>query len=217
MYASQTWGTRYMKEGAEMRCPQQTGHLSFLKRELGVKRTTCNWTVLRECGQKPLQSYWFRAVISIKCCNSMREVLQADRALSNIPGEKCWTSEWTWARGCVGAEVAPYKAPRYLNLELCRHVQQTISQFRLQTHTMGVEKACWQSGVIGHCDLCELQDLQDEKHALFLCNCASVCALRNKYAHLFFETSSQTRVSLDPTGFYEVSNEGVRHFGLGGL
>eukprot|EP00983_Pelagomonas_calceolata_P034611 1084525-Pelagomonas_calceolata.AAC.1 len=38
----------------------------------------------------------------------------------------------------------------------------------VRTHTMGVERACWQSGVNGHCDLRELQNLQDEKHALYL-------------------------------------------------
>eukprot|EP00983_Pelagomonas_calceolata_P011281 363076-Pelagomonas_calceolata.AAC.4 len=35
---------------------------------------------------------------------------------------------------------------------------------------MGVERAYWQTGVNGHCDKCDLQDLQDEKHALFLCD-----------------------------------------------
>ncbi len=61
MYASQIWGTRYMKQGAEMDCPLQTVHMCFLKGILGVKRTTPNWSVLRECGQEPLQFYWFQA------------------------------------------------------------------------------------------------------------------------------------------------------------
>eukprot|EP00983_Pelagomonas_calceolata_P072421 1151703-Pelagomonas_calceolata.AAC.1 len=30
MYASQIWGTRYMKEGAEMDCPLQTGPAAIL-------------------------------------------------------------------------------------------------------------------------------------------------------------------------------------------
>ncbi len=57
MYASQIWGTRYMKQGAEMDCPLQTVHMCLLKGILGVKRTTTNWSVLRECGQEPLQFY----------------------------------------------------------------------------------------------------------------------------------------------------------------
>eukprot|EP00983_Pelagomonas_calceolata_P093654 1157799-Pelagomonas_calceolata.AAC.6 len=70
------------------------------------------------------------------------------------------------------------------------------ARYRLRTHAMGGERDCWQTGVNGHCDSCDLQDLQDEKHGR---NCASICALWNKYAHLFFETSLQTRVSLGPT------------------
>eukprot|EP00983_Pelagomonas_calceolata_P120771 1160736-Pelagomonas_calceolata.AAC.16 len=65
MYTSKIWGTVYMEEGAETDCPLQTGHLYFLKRVLPVevKQTTCSWTVLRECGQVPLQLSWFRAAI----------------------------------------------------------------------------------------------------------------------------------------------------------
>eukprot|EP00983_Pelagomonas_calceolata_P072903 1151919-Pelagomonas_calceolata.AAC.3 len=89
----------------EVNCPLQTGHLCFLKRVLGVERTTCNWTVLRECGQEPLQIYWFRAAIKfynfLLCCNSMivRKVLQADGALSSIPGVNYWISEVLTAFG----------------------------------------------------------------------------------------------------------------------
>ena len=96
MYGSQIWSTGYMKEGAEMDCPLQTGHLGFLKRVLGVKRSTCNWSVLRECGQEPLQFYWFRA--AVRFYNAMlnsnselvRKVMKADKALSVTPGVKCW-------------------------------------------------------------------------------------------------------------------------------
>ena len=79
-----------MKQGAEMDCPRQTGHLCFLKRVLGVKRTACNWTVLRECGQEPLQFYWFRAAFrfynAMLNCNSriVRSVLEADKDLSRM-------------------------------------------------------------------------------------------------------------------------------------
>eukprot|EP00983_Pelagomonas_calceolata_P016505 520391-Pelagomonas_calceolata.AAC.1 len=46
-----------------MDCPLQTVHLWLLKRILGVKRTTPNWSALRECGHEPLQFYWFRAAV----------------------------------------------------------------------------------------------------------------------------------------------------------
>ena len=59
-------------------------HLHFLKGTLGVKRSTTNWAVLRECGHEPLQFYWFRS--AVKLFNSMlntnsdtlRRVVQAD-------------------------------------------------------------------------------------------------------------------------------------------
>ncbi len=46
-------------------------HLCFLKGVLGVKRSTPNWAVLRECGQGPLQFYWFRA--AAKFFSSLQE------------------------------------------------------------------------------------------------------------------------------------------------
>jgi hypothetical protein len=42
-------------------------HLHFLKGTLGVKRSTTNWAVLREC--EPLQFYWFWS--AVKLFNSM--------------------------------------------------------------------------------------------------------------------------------------------------
>eukprot|EP00983_Pelagomonas_calceolata_P083413 1156152-Pelagomonas_calceolata.AAC.10 len=45
MYACQIWGTIYMKEGAEMDSLLPTVNLCLLKRFLGVKRTTPNWSV----------------------------------------------------------------------------------------------------------------------------------------------------------------------------
>jgi len=282
MYASQIWGTSNMKQGAEMDCPLQTGHLCFLKRVLGVKRSTCNWSVLRECGQEPLQFYWFRSAIrfynALLMCNSttVRKVLGADRELSRDPGAKCWTSEilsafeglqdsvrceqavhrgtsinvqefavdlrarlcqtWfaldgaeprghehkratyhRWFASPVGPlipDAAPFEVPRYLNLDLSRRVQRNISRFCLRAHRFNVERACWHTGSSGHCGVCDLQDLQDEKHALLLCKCEEVCALRLKYAHLFFEVSPQTRVSLGPDGFYysEVCNADIQNF-----
>eukprot|EP00983_Pelagomonas_calceolata_P007897 257978-Pelagomonas_calceolata.AAC.1 len=57
MYASQVWGTEYIKAGKEFASYLQVRHMSYLKSTLGVKRTTANWAVLRECGHEPLQLY----------------------------------------------------------------------------------------------------------------------------------------------------------------
>ena len=64
MYASQVWGTVYLSEGSGFGSRLQKRHLSSLRRILGVKNSTTNWAVLRECGQEPLQFFWFRASIS---------------------------------------------------------------------------------------------------------------------------------------------------------
>ena len=36
-----------------------------LKGALGVKRSTTNWAVIRECGHEPLQFYWFRSAVKL--------------------------------------------------------------------------------------------------------------------------------------------------------
>jgi len=80
-------------------CPLQTVHTCLLKGILGVKRTTPNCSVLRECGQEPLQFYWFRAAVSFYnaplCSNSstLAKVFKADIAMSTIY-KKCWSAEF---------------------------------------------------------------------------------------------------------------------------
>ena len=49
MYASQVWGTVYLSEGSEFGSQVQKRHLCSLRRILGVKNSTTNWAVLREC------------------------------------------------------------------------------------------------------------------------------------------------------------------------
>ncbi len=82
-----------------MDCPLQTVHMCLLKGILGVKHTTPNWFVLRECGQEPLQLYWFRAAVrfynALLCSNSrtLAKVLKADIAMSTI-NKQCWSAEF---------------------------------------------------------------------------------------------------------------------------
>ncbi len=58
-----------MKKGSEFTSPLQIARTCFLKGVLNVKRTTPNRAVLQECGQEPLQFYWFRA--AAKFSNSL--------------------------------------------------------------------------------------------------------------------------------------------------
>ncbi len=55
--------------------------------------------MLRECGQEPLQFYWFRAAVrfhrTLLCSNSgtLAKVLKADIAMSTV-NKKCWSAEF---------------------------------------------------------------------------------------------------------------------------
>ena len=90
MYGSQVWGTGFLQAGREFSSPLSTLHFHFLKGTLGVKQSTTNWAVLRECGHEPLQFYWFRS--PDKLFNSMlntnsdilRRVVQADLIYSLV-------------------------------------------------------------------------------------------------------------------------------------
>jgi len=55
--------------------------LTSLRRIFGVKNSTTNWAVLRECGQEPLQFFWFRA--SIRLFNSMLDDSNSETQVSN--------------------------------------------------------------------------------------------------------------------------------------
>jgi len=87
MYGSQVWGTGFLQAGREFSSPLSMLHLHFLKGTLGVKQSTTNWAVLRECEHEPLQFYWFRS--AVKLFNSMlninsvtlRRVVQPDLSL----------------------------------------------------------------------------------------------------------------------------------------
>ena len=62
-----------------------------------VKNSTTNWAVLRECGQEPLQIFWFRA--SIRLFNSMLDSnsetlrrVKADLHLASFDSS-CWSAQ----------------------------------------------------------------------------------------------------------------------------
>eukprot|EP00983_Pelagomonas_calceolata_P107733 1159381-Pelagomonas_calceolata.AAC.2 len=88
------WGTEFYKKAASSK---PFADLCSLRRFLGVESTATNWPVLRECGQKPLQFYWFRA--TVKFFNSMhesnsetlRQALKADLHLADRD-ESCWSA-----------------------------------------------------------------------------------------------------------------------------
>ncbi len=79
--------------------------------------------------------------------------------------------------------AAPLMPPRYLQLDLPKHVMRNVSRFRLQAHTLAVVSSIWRYG-IGRCDKCSCA-VQNEMRVLFHCTCL-VCSLRRKYSFLFF-------------------------------
>ncbi len=54
---------------------------------------------------------------------------------------------------------APLMPPRYLHLDLPKHVVRNVSRFRLRAHTLAVESSIWRGGN-GHCDKCSCAAVQ---------------------------------------------------------
>ena len=98
MYASQIWSTQFLKHDNGFSNPLQVAHMAFLKRILGIKSTSANWCVLRECAQEPLQFYWFRSAVNFfgigdSNSNTLRNVMKADISLENSGAPICWTRQ----------------------------------------------------------------------------------------------------------------------------
>jgi len=65
--------------------------------------------------------------------------------------------------------LPPINVPRYLHLDLSKHVMRNISRFRLRAHTLKVEAAAWLEDGSCVCDQCPGEDehVQNEVHTLF--------------------------------------------------
>ena len=106
-------------EGSEFGSQLQKRHLCSLRRILGVKNSTTNRAVLRECGQEPLQFFWFRASIRflIACMldsnsETLRRVLKADLYLASFDSS-CWSAQVSNAfNGLQGSAMFKQKMMR---------------------------------------------------------------------------------------------------------
>jgi hypothetical protein len=89
----------FRKENFENNCEAN------LTRILGIKSTSANWCVLRECSQEPLQFYWFRSAVKFwntmvdSNSNTLRDVMKADNSLGNSGASNCWTRQMKDAFG----------------------------------------------------------------------------------------------------------------------
>jgi len=107
----------------------------------------------------------------------------------------------------------PTIVPRYLHLDLSKHVMRNISRFRLRAHTLKVEAAAWHEDGSCVCDQCPGEDehVQNEVHALFICQDHRVCELRKHFSFLFspfFEDFSAAQ----PFLLQQINNQLVHDF-----
>jgi len=63
------------------------------------------------------------------------------------------------------ARGPPYLLPRYLQLELSRHVLRSIARFRLRAQTLRIETGCWKIHN-RHCEM-QISWCPGQKHVLF--------------------------------------------------
>ena len=89
IYGCQVWATSSLTYDSSKITPTHVLHLGFLKRLLGVKKSTDTHCVLRETGQMPIFFYWFRCIIrfwnSLHSSNNplLEKVVQADLLIAN--------------------------------------------------------------------------------------------------------------------------------------
>jgi len=111
------------------------------------------------------------------------------------------------------SEPMPINVPRYLHIYLSKHVMRNISRFRLRAHTLKVEAAAWLEDGSCVCDQCPGEDehVQNEVHALLICQDHRVCELRKHFSSLFtpfFEDIS----AVQPFLLQQVNNQLVHDF-----
>jgi len=100
LYAAQIWSTKYLQTENVFNSRVQMIHQSFLRHLIKIRKSTCNWAILNETGQKPSQFYWWRMVVKfwndlIENCNSnmIKEVVISETNLANEGCEDCWLGE----------------------------------------------------------------------------------------------------------------------------
>jgi len=92
---------------------------------------------------------------------------------------------------------APLIPPRYLHLDLPKHVMRNVRRFRLRAHTLAVESSIWRRGN-GHCDKCSCAAVQNEVHILFHCQDLFVLQLIEQGALSEESTPSFSSLSANP-------------------
>ena len=131
----------------------------------------------------------------------------------NTHNNKLATSHSWFATPFSRNERMPTIVPRYLHLDLSKHVMRNVSRFNLRAHTLKVEAAAWFDDGSRICDQCPGEDehVQNEVHALLFCQDHRVCELRKLFSFLFtpfFEDFSAAQ----PFLLKQVNNQLVHDF-----
>ena len=104
--------------------------------------------------------------------------------------------------------------PRYLHLDLAKHVMRNVSRLRLRAHTLKVEAAAWrlEDGSCV-CDQCPGEDehVQNEVHALLICQDHRVRELRKHFSFLFTPFFEDFPPAVQPFLLQQVNNQLVHN------
>jgi hypothetical protein len=98
-------------------------------------------------------------------------------------------------------ERMPIDVPRYLHLDLSKHVMRNVSRLCLRANSLKVEAAAWLEDGSCVCDQCPGEDehVQNEVHALRICQEHRVSELRK---HFSFLLTLFLRTFQQPNPFY---------------
>eukprot|EP00983_Pelagomonas_calceolata_P067734 1149591-Pelagomonas_calceolata.AAC.2 len=142
MYASQIWGTRFMRPGAEMDCLLQTVHLCFLKRLLGdwIDGTVLH-NVFTQTSQLTLRILWLIRKMHRNVWPT-EDQAEHDGHPNKLAKYHNWVAFPFRHNSAFGK---PLHVPRYLDLDLGRHMQRNIACLRLHAHKLKVETSLWHS------------------------------------------------------------------------
>ena len=121
VYGSQLWGPSHLSAAHEKRFSSsiERRRLSFLRCLLGLREATDRMVVLREAGQKPLQVYWWKAVLRFYCkirdparvgaSPLLTNAFLSDRVLYAMGRPaNCWTGELVEALRSLGDEATSF-------------------------------------------------------------------------------------------------------------
>ena len=154
------------------------------------------WALFKDCVSVSCNMYELFKLGMLLPCTSLLQILKhrmrgawrdAELVDPNKHNNKLATYHSWFAIPFSRNERMPINVPRYLHLDLSKHVMRNISRFRLRAHTLKVEAAAWLEDGSCVCDQCPGEDehVQNEVHAFLFCQDHWVCELTKHFSFLF--------------------------------